>query len=220
MTNSVTVVDYGIGNLKSVCRGLEVTGAMVTLTSDAGVIQSADRLVLPGVGAFGTCMEELRGRGLIPAILKFFQSDRPFLGICVGMQMMMKTGEEFGSHDGLGLIDGAVRAIPAAPPGSIPYKIPHIGWTALRKPSDADWSDTILADCADDEPAYFIHSFSAEPNNPSNLLAGADYHGNKISAAIRSGNRYGCQFHPEKSGPVGIAVLNRFLTLSHEKQIH
>jgi len=213
MTAGVTVVDYGIGNLKSVCRALEFSGGAVTIARDAATIRTANRLVLPGVGAFASCMQELRERGLVDSILAFFQSERPFLGICVGMQMMMESGEEFGTHDGLGLIDGPVRAIPPATNLSGRYKIPHVGWTALRKPSEADWSDTILGRCEDGDPAYFVHSFSAVPTDPKARLADADYHGNLISAAVQNGNRYGCQFHPEKSGPVGLSILGRLLNL-------
>ena len=213
MSDSVTVVDYGIGNLKSVCRALEVSGGDIVLAKDAKAILSADRLVLPGVGAFASCMEELRGRGLIQAILDFFGTDRPFLGICVGMQLMMGTGKEFGDHDGLGLIDGTVGAIPAAQPGAPRYKIPHIGWSALRKPDGADWSNTVLADCKDGEPFYFVHSFTADPTSADARLADCDYHGNRLSGVIRDGVRFGCQFHPEKSGHSGLGVLRNFLTL-------
>ena len=212
MTTAVTVVDYGIGNLRSVCRALEFSGAALTMGEGVGAIRSAERLVLPGVGAFAACMGELTGRGFVEAILDFFRSERPFLGICVGMQMMMESGEEFGFHQGLGLVKGSVRPIPKSVKPAR-YKIPHIGWTALRKPSGADWSGTILADCPNEEPAYFLHSFSAEPTNPQARLADADYRGNLISAAIQNGNRYGCQFHPEKSGPAGLSVLGRFVSL-------
>jgi glutamine amidotransferase len=213
MTTSATVVNYGIGNLRSVCRALEFGGGDVKIATSSAEIRSADRLILPGVGAFSSCMEELRLGGLVDAILDFFISERPFLGICVGMQMMMDSGEEFGLNKGLGLISGPVRAIPASRTDSNRYKVPHIGWTPLKKPRGTDWSDTILADCGENEPVYFLHSYTAEPTDPKARLADADYHGTQISAAIRGGNRYGFQFHPEKSGPAGLSMLQNFLSL-------
>jgi len=213
MTTGVTVVDYGIGNLKSVCRALEHTGGSVALTSDTNVIAASSRLVLPGVGAFAMCMDELRQRSLVDAIMAFFQTERPFLGICVGMQMMLEASEEFGTHAGLGLIPGTVREIPKPKPNTSKYKVPHIGWTSLSRPNDVQWSDTILADCDDGEPFYFVHSFSADPVDDDARLADCDYFGNRLSGVIRDGNRFGCQFHPEKSGEAGLAILRRFLEI-------
>jgi len=213
VTQAVTVVDYGIGNLKSVCQALDFSGGGVDLTSDPTVIAQASRLVLPGVGAFGTCMDELRKRNLVDAILQFFRSERPFLGICVGMQMMLDSGEEFGEHAGLGLISGSVKAIPRLGPDQVRYKVPHIGWSRLAKVDASDWSDTIMADCANGEPMYFVHSFTAVPTHSEARVADCDYFGNQLSGVIRNGDRYGCQFHPEKSGVSGLGVLGRFLAL-------
>lgn len=213
MSTAVTVVDYGIGNLKSVCRALEYAGGLVDLTSDATAIADASRLVLPGVGAFAMCMEELRQSLLAEAVLRFFSSERPFLGICVGMQMMLGASEEFGVHAGLGLISGTVRAIPRPQPNAARYKVPHIGWSQLACADGATWSDTILADCEEGAPLYFVHSFTADPESPRARLADCDYFGNRVSGVIRDGNRYGCQFHPEKSGETGLSILRRFLAL-------
>jgi glutamine amidotransferase len=213
VTQAVTVVDYGIGNLKSVCQALDFSDGGVDLTSDPTAIAQASRLVLPGVGAFGMCMDALRSRNLVDAILEFFRSERPFLGICVGMQMMLERGEEFGEHTGLGLISGSVKAIPRPALDQVRYKVPHIGWSQLAKTGAADWSDTILADCSDREPMYFVHSYTAQPTQSGVRVADCDYFGNQLSGVIRDGNRYGCQFHPEKSGVSGLRVLRRFLAL-------
>ena len=213
MSAAVVVVDYGFGNLKSVCRALEFSGGAVDLTSNPAAIADASRLVLPGVGAFASCIGGLRNNHLVEAIARFFGTQRPFLGICVGMQMLLDSSEEFGEHSGLGLIPGKVRAIPAAASVGAKYKVPHIGWSQLRRPADATWAGTIVAGCDDGEPMYFVHSFTAEPQSSSARLADCDYFGNRLSGVIRDGDRYGCQFHPEKSGESGLGVLSQFLAL-------
>jgi len=209
----VTVVDYGIGNLLSVARALEHCGAEVLLASDPRLIERADSLVLPGVGAFADGMAGLRQRGLIEPIRKYARSDRPLLGICLGMQMMLETGEEFGNHDGLGLIPGKVSAIPLTGTDGQPHKIPHIGWNELVPPSPAtSWKGTILEDIPPGTAAYFVHSYVAVPTHQKHRLADCLYDGQVISAVIRSGSIYGCQFHPEKSGEAGLAILRRFIS--------
>ena len=213
MTTRVVVVDYGVGNLLSVCRALEACGAAVELTPDTGRIAQADRVVLPGVGAFGDCMYELNRRSLIKPIMDFIASGRPLLGICVGMQMMLEIGEEFGEHKGLGLIPGRVRAIPGTAADGKRHKIPHIGWNALTRPAGADWSNTILDGVEPGTTCYFVHSFTAEPESDRFRLADCDYNGRRISAALQVGNVSGTQFHPEKSGAVGLRILQNFLSL-------
>ena len=209
----VTVVDYGIGNLRSVCRALEFNDGNVELASEPDKIIAADRLVLPGVGAFAKCVGELKEKGLAEPILEFFYSERPFLGICVGMQMMLDTSEEFGQSKGFGLIPGSVEAIPSPKQSKVRYKVPHIGWNTLLKPSNADWAGSILEDCREEEPVYFVHSYTAEPLSETHRLADSEYFGVRVSAVIQDGLRYGCQFHPEKSGSAGLAIMARFLAL-------
>ena len=210
----VTVIDYGIGNLLSVSRALERCGAEVLLTSDPLLITRADRLVLPGVGAFADGMAGLRERGLIDPIREYARSGRPLLGICLGMQMMLDTSEEFGSHEGLGLIPGKVSAIPVTGVDGRPHKIPHIGWNELMPPSPAtNWKGTILEDIPTNAAAYFVHSYAAVPAHPEHRLADCHYDGQVISAVIRSGSTYGCQFHPEKSGETGLRILRRFISI-------
>lgn len=208
----VTVIDYGMGNLLSVTRAFEHCGAEVKLTGSPDEVKSAEFLVLPGVGAFADGMRELEKRKLIPAIRNFVEKERPFLGICLGMQMLMEQSEEFGRHKGLGFIPGRVERIPDTAVNHKPHKIPHIGWNELRKPSlSTDWNDTPLCDVEPGESVYFVHSYTAVPQNESDRLADCLYNGRRISAAVRSGKIYGCQFHPEKSGPVGLRIIQAFL---------
>jgi glutamine amidotransferase len=206
----VVVVDYGMGNVLSVRRAFEHCGAAVVLTSDPDAIEKADRLVLPGVGAFGDCIAALESRGLVDPIKRFARSGRPFLGICVGMQILLDVGEEFGGFPGLGLIPGRVVQIDAGPL----RKIPHIGWTPITPPPSANdnrWANSMFAETAPGTAFYFVHSFTARPENESDFLATADYAGASVTAAIGRDNIVGVQFHPEKSQTFGLALLERFL---------
>lgn len=214
MMAKVTIIDYGIGNLLSVSRSFEYHGAEVVLTDSAELIMKADRLVLPGVGAFADGMKGLAMRGLIEPIKAYARQDKPFLGICLGMQMMMERSEEFGLHEGLGLIQGDVVRISDTKVDGTPHKIPHIGWNELVVPAGlAGWDGTILQGLSPGETVYFVHSFTASPTDTANRLADCLYDGRVISAAIRAGNLYGCQFHPEKSGPIGLRIIKNFLRL-------
>ena len=208
---TVTIIDYGVGNLLSVARAFVQIGAEAVVTSDPAAITRAERLVLPGVGAFSQGMQELRQRGLIEPLRAFARSSRPFLGVCLGMQMLLDSSEEFGAHPGLGLIPGKVVAIPRTKQDGNPHKIPHIGWNALQPAPGADWSTTALADVRPGAYAYFVHSFSAEPTRRENRLADVDYNGRTVCAVVSNGGIIGCQFHPEKSGDVGLSILRRFL---------
>lgn len=212
MTIPVTVLDYGIGNQLNVLRALEHCGASVRVVQQASPADAdAPRLVLPGVGAFGDAMTELRARGFDDLVRRFAQSGRPFLGICIGMQVMFDGSEELGKHEGLGLLAGRVRAVPPMGADDTPHRVPHIGWRPLEPA--ADWQDTILADVKPRERVYFVHSFSAEPEHRHLRLADVDYDGLRICAAVHHHNLYGCQFHPERSAETGLMVLRRFLKL-------
>jgi glutamine amidotransferase len=210
---AVTVVDYGVGNLFSVRRAFEQSGAEVHLTSTPADILAAQRLVLPGVGAFGNAMRELQARALVEPLRAYARLGRPFLGICLGMQLMLDGSEEFGSHEGLGLVPGVVRAIPRVAPGGVPHKVPHIGWNDLLKAPGASWSSTLLDGIAEGAAVYFVHSYTAFPDSERHRLADCDYDGCRLSAVVRSGHLYGCQFHPEKSGEIGLSMLRNFLAL-------
>ncbi len=214
MTSEVILVDYGVGNLLSVARALEECDARVVLTDDIAKIKQAERVVLPGVGAFGDCIAELRRRNLVEPILEFARTGRPMLGICVGMQVLMEVGEEFGEHEAFGLVPGNVQPIPDTTASGEPHKIPHIGWTALELPPGREsWNGTILQDIEPGQTCYFVHSFTANPTNEENMLAVSDYNGRRIMAGVQADNMFGTQFHPEKSGEVGLKIVRRFLSL-------
>jgi glutamine amidotransferase len=211
-TPEVAVIDYGMGNLLSVRRGLEHCGATVTVTADPGAILSAPWVVLPGVGAFADGMAELRRQGLDAVVREVAARGTPLLGICLGMQMLLDESVEFGIASGLGLIQGRVVPVPAVTTGGNPQKIPHIGWNALVLPQGrADWKGTLLQELESGEAVYFVHSFMASPADPGHRIADCLYGGMPVSAAIARDNIFGCQFHPEKSGEVGLKVLRRFL---------
>lgn len=209
MASCVTVLDYGVGNLLSVQRALEHCGAAVTVTTDPASVARADRLVLPGVGAFGNGIRGLRAAGLDVAIQSFAQTQRPFLGICLGMQLMLEESSEFGRHLGLGIIPGRVEPVPPAGTDGAPHKIPHVGWSGLE-PVDG-WAGTLLDGIAPGACAYFVHSFAAFPAQKADCLARTLYDGIPITAVLRVGPLMGCQFHPEKSGLLGLRILRNFL---------
>jgi len=214
MTRTVTVVDYGMGNLFSVAQAFEHCGAGIVVTDVPEQVASADRLVLPGVGAFADGMAGLLSRRLIEPILEFCRRERPFLGICLGMQMMMEYSEEFGRHEGLGLVAGGVVPIPPKGSDGRPHKIPHIGWNTLSMPGGRrSWESTPLKGVAPASSVYFVHSFMAAPKNPAHLLAECAYDGVPITAAVGRGSLFGCQFHPEKSARTGLTVIGDFLAL-------
>ncbi len=208
----VVVVDYGLGNLLSVQRAVEEMGGTPLVTSDPEQIRMASRLILPGVGAFGDGMAGLRERGLVSPLRAAAARGVPFLGICLGMQLMMEVGYEFGSHEGLNLVPGRVVAVPATGVDGRPHRIPHIGWNALR-PGNAKWEGSVLNDTQPGQSVYFVHSYMAELSEAAHCVAVVDYDGVPIPAVIRYKSLSGCQFHPERSGPVGLGILKNFLTL-------
>jgi glutamine amidotransferase len=210
-TSVVTIIDYGVGNLLSVQRGFENCGAKVVITSDPKVIRNAKRVVLPGVGAFPNAMEALKRLNLIVSIQELEESETPLLAICLGMQLLMDESEEFGVTSGLGLIEGRVVAVPSISTLGEMQKIPHIGWSALHPRVDSHiWGDTLLRGNSSGDAAYFVHSFMAQPSDLQNQVAYAVYGGHKISAVISKNKITGCQFHPEKSGEVGLEILRNF----------
>jgi imidazole glycerol-phosphate synthase subunit HisH len=213
----IVVVDYDIGNVFSVCHAIRHAGGVPILTGDHDKIANAERLILPGVGAFGKAVDELHRRQLVDPILTFVATGRPFLGLCVGMQMLMDRSTEFGDHAGFGLVRGTVDKIATGTHEGRALKVPHIGWTELLTPagaSDDRWADGLLADLTPGRSAfYFVHSFAAYPSNPSDVLAEVAYGDTRIVAAIEHGNILGVQFHPERSGIAGQKVLRRYLAM-------
>jgi glutamine amidotransferase len=208
----VAVIDYGVGNLLSVSRALEHCGAKVAVTSDPKSLLSAGRVVLPGVGAFADGMAALSANGLDSVVRQIAAKGTPLLGICLGMQMLFDVSEEFGATTGLGLIPGRVEAIPVTTSTGEIQKVPHIGWNELVLPNQNEtWRGGLLNDISPGEAVYFVHSFMAVPASTSDRLADCIYGGIQISAVVQRDNVVGCQFHPEKSGLVGLTVLRGFI---------
>ncbi len=211
-SRNVTIIDYGVGNLLSVQRGLEACGAKVTVTSEPELILNSQRVVLPGVGAFPNAMEALYGLNLVDAIREYALMKKPLLAICLGMQLLLEESEEFNPTLGLGLIPGKVIAIPKKSAEGEEQKIPHIGWSALQIPDGKNnWLGTLMQDIEVGESAYFLHSFMAQVTEQKDLIAFANYGGTKISAVISRESIMGCQFHPEKSGEIGLKILRNFV---------
>lgn len=199
----IAIIDYGMGNLFSVEKAFAKLGAEAVVTSDVAVIAAADRVVLPGVGAFGDCMKNLESTGLIPAILAFAASGKPFLGICLGLQLLFEGSEETPEVKGLGIFKGKVKKIIA--PG---LKIPHMGWNSLEMAAGSP----LFHGLPEASYVYFVHSFHAVPNDASIVTAQADY-GGKVTAAVGAGNVQAMQFHPEKSSGVGLRILRNFIAI-------
>ena len=201
----VAIVNYGVGNLFSLECSLNAIGAQVVITADPEVLKQADQILLPGVGAFEDAAKKLRDTGLDVVIKELAASGKPLLGICLGMQMLFDESHEYGIHQGLGLIPGKVVSMEGVVPAD--YKIPHIGWNALRFKQDCP----IFKNIQEGDCVYFVHSYFATDCAPY-VTATAEY-GPELTAAVAYKNVFGCQFHPEKSGSVGLAILKAFTEL-------
>ena len=199
----IAVIDYGVGNLFSLKSSLAAIGAKALVTSDPELIKSADRIILPGVGAFEDAAEKLSSAGLAKLVISEAKMGKPILGICLGMQLLFEKSYEYGEHKGLGLIKGAVRPLEGAIPESL--KIPHMGWNALKI---KDKACPLFKYINDGDFVYFVHSYYATECDEA-VTATADY-GVPVTAAVASGNVFGCQFHPEKSGETGLNILRAF----------
>lgn len=200
----IAVIDYGVGNLFSVEKAVAALGADVQVTSDKDIIESADKIILPGVGAFGDCMKNLEATGLIPTIKQLVADDRPMLGICVGLQILFDGSEESPGAKGLGLIPGMVKKINA--PG---LKIPHMGWNSLSVRNPREQRD-LFHGLQEHPYVYFVHSYHAVPDDPSVITSTTEY-GEQLTASVAVGNLQATQFHPEKSGDVGLSILKNFI---------
>lgn len=200
----IAIIDYGVGNLFSLCSSLKSIGAEAVVTPDPAVIRAADRVILPGVGAFADAAEKLRATGLDRVLLEEAANGKKIMGICLGMQMLFEESHEYGVHKGLGLIPG--RVVPMA--GYIPegLKIPHIGWNPLILKGES--KHPLLKYVEEGDCVYFVHSYFATDCTES-VIATAEY-GKELTAAVAKANVMGCQFHPEKSGKVGLSILKAF----------
>ena len=212
--NEIVVIDYGVGNLLSVKRGLEYCGVKAIITSKPEDIINATKIILPGVGAFKNAMQSLESLGLVKVIQEVANRKIDLLGICLGMQLLLDESNEFGLTKGLGLIPGRVVAIPLKNNEGIINKIPHIGWSKLINPEEnSDWNEGILKTIESGDSFYFIHSYMALTNNNKYTIAHCLYGSEKIPAVIQRNRIIGCQFHPEKSGEVGLKILREFCEL-------
>ncbi len=201
----VAIVDYGVGNLFSVKSSFEAIGAEVVITADKDVLSSADRILLPGVGAFEDAAKKLRESGLDNVLRGLVAEGKPLMGICLGMQLLFEKSYEYGCHEGLGLIKGSVRPISDVAPKD--YKIPHIGWNALILKQ----ASPLFKYIKDGDCVYFVHSYYAA-DCENEVIATTEY-GAEITAAVAHKNVFGCQFHPEKSGEVGLKILKAFVEM-------
>jgi len=225
ISKSLLIIDYGVGNIFNIKRAFESLGATVSVSNDISAIHKAERIVLPGVGAFAAGMAGLKQHNLIEPLKEAAQIRKiPFFGVCLGMQLLMESSEENGTCEGLGLIKGSVkRLIPQASmesstdqttPLFIEDKIPHMGWNTLEKPLHAascQEEKTILAGISLPEYFYFVHSYHVTPLNPQDCIAETKYAGQRFCSAITSDNLSGCQFHPERSATAGLRILRNFL---------
>lgn len=212
----VVIIDSGICNLFNVRRAFGTIGAEITITRQKQDILDASAVVLPGVGAFGSGMEALDRHDLIDSIHRFVNSGKPVLGICLGMQMLLTESEEHGRWKGLGVIPGRVRLLQPPLPGQPPFKIPHIGWSAIEPVETADpasaWDGTILHNVQPASYMYFVHSYVADPEDARCCLARTPYGSERFCSVISWENVSACQFHPERSGEAGLRILQRFVT--------
>lgn len=223
----VAVVDYGCGNLFSIEHALKEIGANFKVSSNPKVVMGADKLLLPGVGAFGDGMKNLIEKGLIEPIKEHVRDDKPLLGICLGMQLLMSEGEEFGLHRGLDFIKGKVSKLEIPQEDANYSKIPHIGWNQIKLPRNSEglrkkngkhpWKGTILENVPQESTMYFIHSYVVVPDNPFHILAETEYANRQFCSVIWKNNIYGCQFHPERSGATGLNIYRQFIFGIHKE---
>lgn len=201
----LAVIDYGAGNLRSVLHALNALGAdNIRVVRAPHELRGADKIILPGVGAFGAGMSKLREQGLVRPIRDAANAGTPYLGICLGMQFLFERSDELGAHEGIGLLPGVVTRLPARPG----LKVPHMGWNQLQ----ARRASALLAGVPDDDYAYFVHSYHCLPARPDDILLTVDY-GEPVVAAVQREHVYGVQFHPEKSQRAGLRILSNFLEL-------
>ncbi len=205
----IAIVDYGVGNLFSLKSSFAALGVEAVVTKDKETLKNADGIILPGVGAFGDAAKKLRDSGLCETLITLAEEGKPLMGICLGMQLLFEKGYEYGEHEGLGLIKGSVKPMKGVIPDTL--KIPHIGWNALKFKGESPlFKYTKDGDCV-----YFVHSFYGADCD-KNVIATAEY-GAELTAAVADKNVFGCQFHPEKSGKVGLEILRAFSEMRAEK---
>jgi len=209
----VAVVDYGLGNLYSIARACGQAGLQANITGDATDLDKADMVLLPGVGAFADAMSALKERGLADALREGAAKGKPMVGICLGLQLMMSVSHEFGTHEGLGLIEGSVERLPENEPDALhggrrSLKVPQVGWRPIEEPEPGRWDGTPLSGAIPGIYQYFVHSYYVKPSDPSVVGAISHFGGTSFCAAVAKDNIFACQFHPERSGSDGLAIYN------------
>jgi glutamine amidotransferase len=221
---TVAVIDYGLGNLFSIQKACEHVGITAIVTSDKALIKEADGLILPGVGAFGDAMLALNRLGLTEPIQTFARSQKPVVGICLGLQLLFSESDEFGTHQGLGIIEGKVRRLPNDQSPETPLKVPQVGWNRISAsqsavtPNEGEgcpeaWRDTLLDGIENGAFMYFVHSFYVIPLDDSQTLTQTIYGNTRFCSGIQKGHLYGFQFHPERSGPTGLQIYKNLFAL-------
>lgn len=210
----IAIVDYGVGNLYSLVRAFEHFDIQANVTEDAEVLKEASAIVLPGVGSFEAGMRGLEIRELVPTIQEIAESGKPILGICLGAQLMLSEGHEFGIFKGLDIIKGKVVRFPNLDNNE---KVPHIGWNTISPPKNRDWKNTVLDSLDSKNSFYFVHSYILEPESEENIFSLTEYGGHTFCSMIRKENIYGCQFHPEKSGETGLKLIKNFINIVKNK---
>lgn len=211
----VAIVDFGMGNLFSVHEACERMGLASTITRSPETVLKADGVILPGVGAMPDAMRTLRESGLADALVQTAAEERPLLGICLGLQLLMSEGTEFEPHEGLGIIRGSVVRFEGTSPDGRRRKVPHVGWNTVQQPHERldAWEGTPLAGIAAGTFMYFVHSYHVVPRDLDVVVARTEYGGAEFCSALRRRNVFGCQFHPERSGPQGLHMFKRFTSL-------
>lgn len=205
---TIAILDYDIGNVRSIFNAFRMLNTNPILTDKPEDILQADGVVLPGVGAFTTGINNLKSHQLVGVIQEYIRSGKPFLGICLGMQMLMDESDEFGQSKGLGLIPGRVEKLKINK-----LRLPHISWNEIQKPKNVNWENTIFKKIGEDDNFYFVHTFAAVPIHESSILSTTVYDGHSFCSAVFKDNLYGVQFHPEKSALVGLRILDNFTKL-------
>lgn len=211
MEKKIVIIDYGLGNIFSINQGCKHFGYDPQLSTDREVILNADSIIIPGVGSFDYAMRRLKKLNLVNILKECFLIGKPMMGICLGMQLLFDRSDEFGFTEGLGLIEGEIKRFPSKA-NNKNLIIPHMGWNSIKK-NDNSWHLTPLKGLPNREMMYFVHSHYAEPANTLEILSKTDYDGFEFCSAVRKGNLYGFQYHPEKSGEQGLSIYKNFLSL-------